>query len=173
VRRHWHAGCSTGCYGLLPFITFLVALARADLTADAGVGLLLAYVALTIVGVSAWLLAARVLKLEPPATATVVIASMLGNTGFFGLPLVATLLGHHELGAAVTFDGLVSGPMLFVVAFAIVACGDTVAARLRTFVTRNPPLIAVAAALVAPDELAPDALVDVARAALLVFAPVG
>jgi predicted permease len=44
---------------------------------------------------------------------------------------------------------------------------------LRTYVLRNPPLIAVAAALVAPDVLAPDALVDVARVAVLAVAPIG
>ena len=44
---------------------------------------------------------------------------------------------------------------------------------MRSFVVRNPPLIAVVLGLLAPDTLAPDVLVDVAE--LLVFAvlPVG
>ena len=40
--------------------------------------------------------------------------------------------------------------------------------RVRAFFTRNPPLLAVAFALVAPDVLAPDVLVDASR--LLVLA---
>jgi hypothetical protein len=39
--------------------------------------------------------------------------------------------------------------------------------------TGNPPLFAVVAALVAPDALAPDALVDLAKAGVMALAPVG
>jgi predicted permease len=67
--------------------------------------------------------------------------------------------------------------MFFGVAFAVAAAfttgGQDAAVRLRTFLVRNPPLIAVAAALVAPDALAPDVLVDVARATVFALAPVG
>lgn len=163
-------------YGALPLIVFFV-LARAELTAGAGVGLLLGYAALAIVGFAGWALATRVLGLAPASAAMVVIAAIMANTGFFGAPLVAALLGHDELGAAITFDALVSAPMFFVVAFAVAAAfttgGEALGARVRTFVLRNPPLIAVAAALVAPDALAPDALVDVARVALIALAPIG
>ncbi len=51
--------------------------------------------------------------------------------------------------------------------------GQPPALRLRTYVLRNPPLIAVAAALVAPDALAPDVLVDVAKVAVVALAPIG
>jgi len=162
-------------YVAMPFITFFV-VARADLTADAGAGILLAYVAIALTGLAAWAISTRVLHLEPRAAAMVVIAAIMANTGYFGAPVVATLLGHDELGAAVTFDALVSAPV-FYVAFLIAAMlttrGQPPAARLRTYVLRNPPLIAVAAALVAPDVLAPDALVDVARVAVLAVAPIG
>jgi hypothetical protein len=118
-----------------------------------------------------------VLHLEPRAAAMVVIAAIMANTGYFGAPVVATLLGHDELGAAVTFDALVSSPVFYVAAFLIAAAlttrGQPPAARLRTYVLRNPPLIAVAAALVAPDVLAPDVLVDAARVAVLAVAPIG
>jgi predicted permease len=101
----------------------------------------------------------------------------MANTGYFGTPVVATLLGHDDLGAAVTFDALVSSPIFYVGAFLIAAIlttqGQPPAARLRTYVLRNPPLIAVAAALVSPDALAPDVLVDVARVAIIAIAPVG
>ncbi len=163
-------------YAALPFVVFFV-LARAELTAGAGIGLLLGYVSLAIVGLSAYALATRLLRLPTRTAAMVVIAAIMGNTGFLGAPVVATLLGHDDLGAAITFDALVSGPMFFVVAFAVAAAfttrGESAGMRLRTYLLRNPPLIAVAAALIAPDALAPDVLVDVARALLLALAPVG
>jgi predicted permease len=160
----------------LPLIMFFV-VARADLSAGAGTGIVLAYVAVTLTGLAAWVLATRVLRLAPRTAAMVVIASIMANTGYFGTPVVAMLLGHDELGDAVTFDALVSSPVFYVAAFLIAAIlttqGEPAAARLRTYVLRNPPLIAVAAALVAPDALAPDALVDVARVAVIAIAPVG
>ena len=163
-------------YAALPFIVFFV-LARAELTAGAGIGLLLGYASLAIVGLAAYALATKVLELPAPTAAMVVIAAIMGNTGFFGAPVVATLLGHDELGAAVTYDALVSGPMFFVVAFAVAAAlttrGENARVRVRTYLLRNPPLLAVAAALVAPDALAPDLLVDVARVLLIALAPVG
>jgi predicted permease len=163
-------------YVALPLIIFFV-VARADLTAGAGTGILLAYVALTVAGLLAWFIATRVLRLAPRTAAMVVIATIMANTGYFGTPVVATLLGHEALGAAVTFDALVSSPAFYVAAFLIAAvlttAGQPPAARLRTYVLRNPPLIAVAVALVAPDALAPDFLVDVARVAIIAIAPVG
>jgi predicted permease len=163
-------------YVAVPFIVFFV-LARAELTAGAGIGLLLAYASLAVVGLAAYALATRVLRLAPATVAMVVIAAIMGNTAFFGAPVVATLLGRDELGAAITYDALVSGPMFFVVAFAVAAAlttrGEAAGARLRTYLLRNPPLIAVAVALAAPDALAPDVLVDVARVMLIGLAPVG
>ena len=45
--------------------------------------------------------------------------------------------------------------------------------RLRSFVTRNPPLIAVVLGLLAPDALAPQALVDVSHVLAVGLAPLG
>lgn len=163
-------------YVALPFITFFV-LVRASLDAGAGIGIALAYVGFAIVGVLAWLAATRVLQLGPRAAGTVVIAAIMGNTTYLGLPLIAALLGSEALGPAITFDALVTGPMFFVVAFAIAAAITTrdepLRDRVRVFFTRNPPLLAVVAALVAPDALAPDALVDLAKAGVVALAPVG
>lgn len=163
-------------YVALPFITFFV-LVRATLDAGAGIGIALAYVGVAIVGVLAWLAATRVLQLGPRAAGTVVIAAIMGNTTYLGLPLIAALLGSEDLGPAITFDALVSGPMFFVVAFAIAAAITTrdepLRDRVRVFFTRNPPLLAVIAALVAPDALAPDALVDLAKAGVVALAPLG
>ncbi|MFP5364493.1 MAG: AEC family transporter [Thermoleophilia bacterium] len=163
-------------YGALPFVVFFV-VADADLGAGAGVGLLLAYASLAVVGLAAHALATRALRLPTTQAATVVVAAIMGNTAYLGLPLIAALLGSEDLGLAITFDALVSGPMFFVVAFAVAATlttgGQPAHLRLRTYLVRNPPLIAVTAALVAPDALAPDVLVDVARVALVCLAPVG
>ncbi len=163
-------------YGALPFIAFFV-VTRAELNAGAGLGVLLAYGVLTLVGVAAWLLGTRVLRLPPSSAAMLVIAAMMANTGYFGAPVVATLLGHDELGAAITYDALVGTPVFLVLAFAIAALlttrGEASGTRLRTYFARNPPLIAVGLALVAPDALAPDVLLDIARVGLLVLAPVG
>ncbi|MDP2710486.1 MAG: AEC family transporter, partial [Solirubrobacteraceae bacterium] len=163
-------------YGALPLIVFFV-LARTELTAGLGIGLLLAFAVHAVVGLVAWAIATRVLRLPPASAAMLVVAAVMANTGFFGAPVIATLLGHDELGAAITFDALVSGPMFFVVGFAIAAAfttrGEPASARMRTYLLRNPPLLAVAAALVAPDALAPDVLVEIARGALIALAPVG
>ena len=48
------------------------------------------------------------------------------------------------------------------------------ASALRAFLARNPPLLAVVLGLVAPASLAPEALVDLARAlAVALIAPLG
>jgi predicted permease len=163
-------------YLALPFITFFV-VADTELTTGVGVGLVLGYAELALVGLAAWGAARRLLGLGRAATATLVIATVMANTGYLGIPLNAALLGRDDLGPAITFDAIVSGPMFYVVAFAIAAAfttkGDPVAVRLRAFATRNPPLIAVLAALAAPDALASDALVDAAELAVIGLLPVG
>ena len=94
-----------------------------------------------------------------------------------GIPLNAALLGHDAIAPAIAWDTTVSGPMFDVVAFAVGAAfgtraGRGTAARLRAFVTRNPPLLALLAGLVAPDVLAPDVLVQVASDGAFVMLPV-
>jgi len=163
-------------YAALPFIAFFV-LARADLDAGAGVGLGLAYAMHAAAGLVAWAVAARVLRLSPRATATVIVTTIMANTGFLGVPLVSVLLTEEQLGPAITYDAVVSAPMFFVVAFAVAAAfqtrGEPAAARVRTFIVRNPPLIAVIGGLLAPDSLAPQLLVDVARVGVVALAPLG
>jgi predicted permease len=51
--------------------------------------------------------------------------------------------------------------------------GATARERVRAFFLRNPPLLAVVAALVAPDALAPDALHDAAEILAFAVLPVG
>ncbi len=164
-------------YGLLPFITFFV-LARLDLHAGVGAGLALAWIEIVAVGALAWVLATRVLALDRVQAGTVVICVMLANTGFLGIPLNATLLGRDAVAPAVAWDVAVSAPMLFTFGFGVsAACGtragDTPAERTRAFFIRNPPLLALVAGIAAPDALAPDVLVDIARHSAIALLPVG
>ena len=161
---------------LLPFITFFT-LARLELDAGVGAGLGLAYVELAIVGLLAYGIASRVLRLERHQTGAIVVVVVLANTGYLGVPLCAALLGSDALGPAIAFDTVVSGPMFYGVGFALGAAfgttaGDTTGERIRAFL-RNPPLAAVIAGLLAPDALAPEVLVDVAEVLVFAVLPVG
>jgi predicted permease len=170
ARRAARAALDLMFYVLIPFVAFF-SLARLHVTAGVGIGLGLAYAGLAIVGVLAWLLATRVLKLSRPATGALLCVVTLANTGYLGLPLSVALLGAGALPAAIAFDALVSGPMFYFSGFAIGATfGDHGergrAALLKRFVLRNPPLLAAAAGLLAPASLAPDLLVDAAHHAV-------
>lgn len=164
-------------YALVPFIAFFN-IARMEVSVDVGGGIALAYATLALTGLVAWAAAARLLRLSRPATGSVVAATMQVNTGYVGLPLVVVLLGSEHLGAAAAYDALVTAPWLFGVVFAVGAAfgtraGEGAAARTRAFFVRNPPLLAVLAAVVAPDALAPDVLVDVSRGVVLGLVPLG
>jgi predicted permease len=162
---------------VLPFVTFFT-LARLEVDAGVGVGLLLAYAELAIVGVLAYLAATRVLGLSRPSTGALMVVTTLANTGYLGVPLAGALLGGGALGAAIAFDTVVSGPMFFIVGFAIgaafgTAAGTTRRERARAFLARNPPLAALVASQVAPDALAPDVLVDAAKVLVYAALPLG
>lgn len=162
---------------VLPFVTFFN-IARLELDAGVGGGLLLAYAQLAVVGALAFLAGDRLLGLRRHETGALVVVVILANTGYLGVPLTAALLGTDQLAEGIAFDAVVSGPMFVGVAFAVGAAlgttaGEGAAARLRAFVLRNPPLLAVVAGLLAPDALAPDALVDVAEVLVFAIVPVG
>jgi len=164
-------------YALVPFIVFFN-LARLHVDADVGGGIVLAYATLALTGTAAWLIAARVLRLDRPATGSTIAATMQVNTGYVGLPLVVVLLGADRLAEGAAYDALVTAPWLFGPVFAVGAAfgagaGQGARERTRAFFTRNPPLLAVAAALVAPDALAPDVLVDASRVVVLSLLPLG
>ncbi len=53
--------------------------------------------------------AARVLRLDRPSTGALVVASAVGNTGFFGVPLIAASGPHLSVAAAVMFDTFCTG----------------------------------------------------------------
>jgi predicted permease len=164
-------------YFLLPPVVFLN-LARVDFDADVGVGVGLGYLALACAALLAWIVSTRVLRLSRPATGSVVCCVLVFNSGYLGYPLVAALLGFDRLSEAVVFDVLVSSPALLLGAFSVgaafgVRAGETLGQRVGAFFTRNPPLIAATLAVAAPDALAPDALVDASRIAVMAILPLG
>jgi predicted permease len=164
-------------YTLVPFIVFFN-IARLDVDVNVGGGLVLGYVTLALVGLAAWVVGARALRLSRPATGSLIASAMQVNTGYVGLPLVVALLGADALSEAAAYDALVSAPWLFGPVFAVGAAfgseaGEGALERAKAFFTRNPPLLAVIAAVIAPDALAPDALVDASRIAVFALVPLG
>ena len=164
-------------YTLVPFVVFFN-LARVEVTTDVGIGLALGWVAILTTGGLAWLISRRLLGLGAAATGAVIVCTLVPNSGYLGYPLTASLLGFDALGEAVVYDIAVPAPSLLLLAFAVGAglgtrAGETVGERVIAFFTRNPPLYAAIAALLVPDALAPDTLVDLSRAAVFALLPIG
>lgn len=164
-------------YTLAPFVAFFN-IARLHVNVDVAGGLVLAHVMLLACGAAAWLLGRRLLSLSRPSTGALMASVMQANTGYVGVPFVLVLLGSHQLGAGVAYDILVTNPVLFLGVFAVGAAlgsraGEGLGQRLRAFILRNPPLLAVVAAILAPAGTAPDALVDASRVMVFVFVPLG
>ena len=164
-------------YVVLPPVTFFN-LARVQLDADVGLGVGLSYLALALAALIAWFVASRLLGLRRAAVGSVICCTLVANTGYLGYPLVAALLGFDQLSEAVIYNVLVSGPALLVGAFSVGAAfgeraGETPRERVVAFLLRNPPLYAAALALIAPDALAPEVLVDASRIAIVAMLPLG
>jgi malate permease and related proteins len=163
-------------YVLVPPIVFFN-VARLEFTVDVGVGLVLGYVAIAVAAGLAWAAGSRA-GWRRPVVGTVIVCAAAGNSGYLGYPLATILLGADLLPQVVAYDALVSVPVLVVGCFAVGAAfgdeaGETVGQRMRAFFTRNPLLPAFALALVAPDALAPDVLVDASRALVFALLPTG
>ena len=164
-------------YALVPFVSF-VNIAHLHLSSGGGVGLIGAYVALACAGLTAWAVGRFVMHLARPTLGAIILCVVVVNTGYLGLPMTVALLGTSHLGSAVAYDQIVSGPMLLIVGFGIGAAfggraGDTPRARLRSFLVRNPPLLAVIAGLIAPASLAPTVLVHASHIVVAVLLPLG
>jgi predicted permease len=185
AERRWGASAQTASrrllvgalYTLSPFVTFFN-VARLHVDANIAGGLALGIVMLVLVGGAAWFVGGRLLRLQRPQQGSLIASVMQANTGYVGLPLALVLLGSSQLGAGAAYDALVTNPVLFLGVFGVGAAfgeraGEGVAERMRAFVLRNPPLIAAVAALLAPASLAPDALVDASRVAVIAFVPLG
>ncbi len=164
-------------YVLLPPVIFFN-LASSEVDVEHGIGLALGLVAVSVVALLAWWVASRILRLPPHRVGAVVAAVLCVNTGYLGYPMTVALLGRDQLPIAVLYDVLVSGPSLLLGAFAVGAAFGTKAGegprdRVRAFFTRNPPLYAAIAGLLAPSVLAPSALVDASQALVVAILPVG
>jgi predicted permease len=175
AERHWDEGAQrftkrlidVMVWGLLPFIVFFV-VARLHLGGGVGIGLILGYLELALVGVLAAQIGTRVLRLPRPSVGTLILTVILANTGYLGTPLVGALLGHDALAPAIAWDTVISQVMLYTAGFAVGAAygtdaGESPRERAKAFVTRNPVIWALVLGLVVPDALAPDAVVGVAR----------
>jgi predicted permease len=164
-------------YALLPPVIFFN-IASSNIDVSHGVGLLLGLLASSLGALAAYLLASRVLRLSRARTGAVVCTVLSVNTGYLGYPLTVALLGRDQLPTAVLYDVLVTGPCLLLGAFAVGAALGTKAGegprdRVRAFFTRNPPLYAAIAGLLAPSALAPQILVDLSQALLVAILPIG
>jgi predicted permease len=153
-------------------------IASSHIDVNHGVGLVLGLVASSLAALTAYLLASRVLHLSNPRTGAVVCTVLSVNTGYLGYPLTVALLGRDQLPTAVLYDVLVTGPCLLLGAFAVGAAlgtkaGETTRDRVRAFFTRNPPLYAAIAGILAPSALAPQILVDLSQALLVAILPIG
>jgi predicted permease len=185
AERRWPRGAGIAArrslllmlYVLIPPLIFFN-LAASEIDVEHGAGLGLGLLAISLAGLLAWWLASRVLRLAPHRTGAVVAGVLCMNSGYLGYPLTVALLGRDELPTAVLYDVLVSGPSLLLGAFAVGAAfgtkaGETPGERVRAFFTRNPPLYAAIAGMLAPQALAPDILVDISQAIIVAILPIG
>jgi predicted permease len=164
-------------YVLVPIIIFFN-LANASISFDNAVGLGLAWLDLTLVGVVVWFVASRVLHLSRAQTGAVIVSALVANTAYLGYPLTVALLGHDHLSTGVLYDVLVSGPALMLGAFGVGAAfgdkaGEGLSERAKTFLTRNPPLYAAILGFLAPAALAPNFLVNASQVLAIAVLPIG
>lgn len=189
AQRRWHGaaedGTRTAMTAMLTWVlppVYFVLVSRLHVDLRLISGLVAAYVVLAIVGVLAWWFASRVLKLPRPTVGAVILAAILANTGYFGLPLTRVVLGPDELGAAVAWDSLVSGPMFFLVGFAVGAAfapagllgagsSGPPERRIVAFL-RNPLLWAAIAGLLVPWD-APGWSAEIAQWVVYALLPLG
>jgi predicted permease len=164
-------------YTLIPFVVFFN-LARTHIDTDEAGGLVIGWIAILAAGGLAWLIGGRLLRLDRPATGSLIVATLVPNSGYLGYPLVLSLLGSDALGEAVVYDIVVPAPSLLLLGFGVGAAfgtkvGERVRDRVIAFFTRNPPLYAAIAGLLVPDSFAPDVLVDISRGFVIALLPIG
>lgn len=167
-RTSWAQRAAQACltlmlYVLVPFVSY-VSFAHLRLSVGAGVGLGVAYCGLGLAGLLTWWFGRR-LGTARATLGGMIVCALIVNTGYLGYPMTVALLGSGALVHAVTYDQVVSAPMLFTGGFAVGAAfgrGDspTLGRRVRAFFTRNPPLWAAVTGLLVPTAWAPQVLVN-------------
>jgi predicted permease len=162
---------------LVPFVAY-VNIARAHLSLDAILAIGIALASVVVAGAIVGLLGRGPLRLRDASVGAAIVCTLLGNTSYFGFPLIAALFSRAQLSQAVAYDALVSLPLFVLVSFSIGArfghAGDAdLRQQLRAAILRNPVLFAVIAGLLAPRAWAPSALVEPAHVAVLALLPLG
>ena len=164
-------------YAGIPLVVFFN-LAAGSIDVEHGIGVLLGLLSIALAALLVGFIASRVLGLPGPQTGAVVCAVLAINSGNLGYPMTVALLGRDELTVAVLFDVLACAPAMLLGAFAVAAAlgtagGETAWQRVLAFFTRNPPLFAAIAGLLAPAALAPSVLVDLSQVLAISMLPIG
>ena len=132
-------------YLILPPIIF-VNLVHVEFHGGVGIGLGLGLLSIATVGVVAWFIAVKLLKLSRPSAGAVIVCSLLANSSFLGYPMVLTLMGGDDLTEGVVYDVLVNGMSLMLFAFGVGAAfgtkvGEGMRERVKAFFFKNPLLV--------------------------------
>ncbi|MFT4033998.1 MAG: hypothetical protein QM679_00310 [Patulibacter sp.] len=163
---------------MIPVIGFAYA-TRLALDFSTVVGILGGYVAITLVGLAAWWITAQRLRLTRPQQGAVVLATVLANTGYLGLPVALTLLHRDEFPKSIAWDSLISQPMALLVApFIAGAFSPThrdahLAQQLFAVIKRAPAIPALIAGLLIPAGWVPQWLLDLATGFVYAILPLG
>lgn len=114
---------------------------------------LIPYASAALIGGLVWWISGA-LRYERSTRLTLVVLSAVGNTAFFGYPMVRALLGEDALPAAVVFDQLGSFVLLAVGVPLLLALGSPAPrpspGQLLLQLLRFPPLLAVLLAFLLP-----------------------
>ena len=110
-REHGPALVRIVLYATLPALVFLIA-ARAELEGALLLVPVAGYAIYAILLAATWLVA-RAAGASRPLAGAWILAVSVGNTGFFGLPLIAAAGDGVSVPAAVMYDTLVTGVITF------------------------------------------------------------
>ncbi|MBB4665056.1 AEC family transporter [Conexibacter arvalis] len=163
---------------LMPFVAY-VSMARLHLTANVGIGIVVAGAALAATTTLMWWLTRGPLGLDRPTAGALMVCAVQVNTGFFGLPLCAALFSQAEFNQAVAYDVLISMPAFVFGSFTIGALFGThgedkrMGPHIAATLLRNPMLYAAIAGLLVPESWAPELLELPVRVAILATVPLG
>lgn len=162
---------------LLPIVALAFA-SRLEFKASTVLGLLAGLLVIATVGTLAWRISLR-MGLSQRQQGAVVLSVVLANTGYFGLPVAATLLGSDELPQAVAWDQIISGPMALLVAPFIAASFSGqhqdlhLGQRLLAVLRRAPAIPALIIGLLVPQSWVPEWFLDFATICVYATLPLG
>ena len=164
-ERRWGEGAlnlsrrvlDTLAYVAMPLVVFFT-VSHLKLTTGLGAGIVFGWTERIVVITLAWFIGSRLLKLPRAGTGAMMIAVGLANTGYLGIPLTALRQRVERAFRQRAFG---------------TRAGEGARARTKTFFIRNPALIALVAAILAPGWLSPDWAREIATVMAVVIAPLG